>query len=70
VFYRFIEQHIAIVSTHVDDMGLFANSTHEMKKIKQQLSEHVSIKDLGEMKHILGLEVIRNREQHTVSISH
>ena len=70
IFYRFVEKHIIIISTHVDDMGLFANSTNEIKKVKGELSEHVSIKDLGEMKHILGLEISRDRKQRTISISH
>ena len=60
----------SIISSHVDDLGLYCSSKGEVKLLKSQIRKHVSIKDLGEIQSILGIEVIRDRQACTISLSH
>src|SRR5882762_7004511 len=70
VFIRSSQSATSIISSHVDDLGLYCDSLSEVNLLKSQIRKHVSIKDLGEIQYILGIEVIRNRKAHTISISH
>ena len=60
----------SIIPSHVDDLGLYCSSKGEVKLLKSQICKHVSIKDLGEIQSILGIEVIRDRQACTISLSH
>ncbi|GJU22208.1 putative RNA-directed DNA polymerase, partial [Tanacetum coccineum] len=46
---------------YVDDLVLTGNSVVEMKKFKEFLSKKFKIKDLGELKYFLGIEVLRTK---------
>ena len=70
IFIRSSPKAISIISSHVDDLGLYSNSKSEIQLVKSQIAKHVSIKDLGEICTILGMEVIRNRKERTISLSH
>ena len=59
----------SIISSHVDDLGLYFSSKGEVKLLKSQICKPVSIKDLGEIQSILGIEVIHDRQAHTISLS-
>src|SRR5258705_1321173 len=48
----------SIISSHVDNLGLYCSSKVEVKLLKSQIHKHVSIIDLGEIQSILGIEVI------------
>ena len=37
-------------------------------KFKTEISKHVEITDQGEIHWILGIEILRNREQHTIHL--
>ena len=58
IFIRTSSKAISIISSHVDDLGLYSNSKSEIQRVKSQIAKHVSIKDLGEIQTILGMEVI------------
>lgn len=60
----------SIISSHVDDLGLYCDSVAEVVLLKSQIRKHVSIKDLGEIQSILGIEVIRDCKACTISLSH
>ena len=60
----------SIISSHIDDLGLYCSSKEEVKLLKSQIRKHVSIKDWGEIQFILGIEVIRDRKAQTISFSH
>src|ERR1700692_113085 len=70
VFIRSSPSATSIISSHVDDLGLFCDSVVEVRLLKSQIRKHVSIKDLGEIQSILGIEVIRDRKARTISLSH
>ena len=58
--------HLAV---YVDDFGLFANGTRIMLEVKSRLASAFSVKDLGEMRFCLGLEVTRDRKLKTLQLS-
>ena len=57
-----------IITIYVDDLGLFASSKNEMAKLKQDLKDNFTMTDLGEMKKILGIQVIQDRQAGTLKI--
>ena len=60
---------LMIVLVHVDDCTVMGTSIYLINKFKTKISKHVEITDLGEIHWILGIEIRRNREQHTIHFS-
>ena len=60
---------IEIISVYVDDLGLFANLKEGMAQMKEELNGKFVMKDLGEMKKILGIHVERNCKEGILKIS-
>jgi len=57
-----------ILAVHVDDITLFSNLQELIKWVKDKLSEPYKIKDIGELKWCLGIEV--NRPQpHVIHLN-
>ena len=55
------------VLVHVDDMVIASNDKAETLKLKQQLSSRFQMKDLGDLRYFLGLEIIRTEQGIFVS---
>ncbi|KAK1430741.1 hypothetical protein QVD17_13699 [Tagetes erecta] len=53
---------ISVLLVYVDDIILTGNNLGELENIKVLLKSNFLIKDLGELKYFLGIEVIRNEE--------
>jgi len=70
VFYRRkkAKEHTIIV-VHVDDCTLAAKSVAEISELKNEIRKNVEITDLRELHWLLSIEVTRNRDQHTISLS-
>ena len=58
-----------IIGVYVDDMPLLASSITAIVKVKHFLANKYDIKDLGEIKFILGIRVSRNRAARTITLS-
>ncbi|KAG8484966.1 hypothetical protein CXB51_021384 [Gossypium anomalum] len=54
---------------YVDDMLIASKSKVEIKRLKTQLNLEFEMKDLGEAKKILGMEIWRDRAHDRVSLS-
>lgn len=52
-----------IVCVYVDDILLLSNNCVDKLKLKKQLASKLSIKDLGDVKMILGIRVIRDKDK-------
>ena len=61
---------MSIITSHVDNLGLYVSCTAEVMKLKEEISGHVSFKDQGEITHLLGIEVIRDCTARTISFLH
>jgi hypothetical protein len=60
VFYRHSRRHITILSVYVDDIIITGDDTFEMSQLKQKLSKEFEVKDLGQLKYFLGIEIARS----------
>ena len=68
-FYWRKDSDIIIIVVHVDDLTIAASSIKLIEKVKRVLKGEFKISDMGEIHWILGFEVKRNRERHTISLS-
>ncbi|RVW43409.1 Retrovirus-related Pol polyprotein from transposon RE1 [Vitis vinifera] len=53
---------MAILIVYVDDIILSGNDMEELQNLKKYLSEEFEVKDLGNLKYFLGMEVARSRK--------
>jgi hypothetical protein len=51
---------------YVDDLILACPDTERMSAAKSQIAGHFQVKDLGELKYVLGVAVTRDKKQKTV----
>lgn len=61
-------ENITMVSVYVDDFLLAAKQQKDLDWIKAKLKEEYNVKDLGEVKYIIGWQVTRNHELSTLKI--
>jgi len=54
---------------YVDDMLIAGKSMAEVNKVKEGLSLHFEMKDMGAASRILGIDIERNREEGTLCLS-
>jgi hypothetical protein len=62
-------QVILLVLVYVNDAVVASKQLKRIEEFKQQLREFFPIKDLGELHHILGIQVTHNREAHTIMLN-
>jgi Reverse transcriptase (RNA-dependent DNA polymerase) len=60
---------VIIISLYVDDLVLFSNDLPALTRFKAALSTRFKMKDLGEVKFILGIQVTRDRAKRTIALS-
>ena len=58
-----------VLAIHVDDMLIVSNSMASLTRMKTDLGKHFKVKDLGEVKFLLGIEVICNRRTGRIALS-
>jgi hypothetical protein len=58
-----------IVAVYVDDLLILSASLEAMKALKENLKQRFEMTDLGEATWILGMEITRDRKNHTMSVS-
>jgi len=54
---------------YVDDMLITSKSRSAIDKLKKELSSEFEMKDLGEVKKVLGMEIERDRRSVKVSLT-
>jgi Reverse transcriptase (RNA-dependent DNA polymerase) len=62
VFYRQYESHITMLAVYVDDMIITGNNEKEITHLKVRLNKEFEVKDFGQLKYFLGIEVARGVE--------
>ena len=58
-----------IVAMWVDDLIIFGKDMASINALKAQLNEEYEMKDIGELKYFLGIQVHRDRERKIIHIS-
>jgi len=57
----------AILIMYVDDIIIIGDDIQEISTLKHRLGDEFEVKDLGEMKYFLGMEVARNKQGILIS---
>ncbi|CAI7791780.1 unnamed protein product, partial [Closterium sp. NIES-53] len=67
----FIRRHSEpfYILVYVDDFILVAKDSAQMTSVQVALSKALLMKDLGDLKHYLGMEITRDRQARTISLS-
>ena len=69
VFFRKLQDGSFIyLLLYVDDMLIASRNQGEICRLKLQLSKEFEMKDLGEAKKILGMEISRDRQSGTLCL--
>src|ERR1700757_290693 len=58
-----------IIALYVDDLLLACNSMAFMTKLKESLHSEYEMKDLGEAKFVLGIEIERDRARRVIYLN-
>ena len=67
LFYRSLSEKIMIVIVYVDDIVVTGNDRVEIERIKKKLACDFEMKDLGDLRNFLKMEVARNKNEISVS---
>lgn len=68
ILIRQSDSEISIVSVYVDDFLLASNTMNALNALKEALSKEYDVKDLGEVKTIIGWQITRNPATQTMKI--
>ena len=60
---------ITFLVLYVDDILLIGNDVGIMSSVKVWLSKCFSMKDLGEVSYVLGIKLLRDRQNRTLTLS-
>ena len=60
---------VTIIVVYVDDLTIVGSSVAQVQKLKDALSREFKMKDLGEIKYLLKIEINRNREKRHMTLS-
>uniref|UniRef100_A0AAV1U5H8 Integrase catalytic domain-containing protein n=1 Tax=Peronospora matthiolae TaxID=2874970 RepID=A0AAV1U5H8_9STRA len=69
VVVRVAKEEYSIIVIYVDDLMLFCKTKGHIASIKNSLMEEISIKDLGDLKYCLRIEIHRKRGDDTIKIN-
>ncbi|CAI7893084.1 unnamed protein product [Closterium sp. NIES-54] len=61
--------HRLYILAYVDDLMLLAEDSADLAAVKKALQARLLCKDLGELRHYLGMEIRRDRAARTISLS-
>uniref|UniRef100_A0ACD6APZ5 Uncharacterized protein n=2 Tax=Avena sativa TaxID=4498 RepID=A0ACD6APZ5_AVESA len=62
VFYRHSNSQITILAVYVDDIIITGDDAVEISRLKDNLRKEFEVKDLGQLKYFLGIEIARSPE--------
>lgn len=68
VYFKKENDFILIVALYVDDFIVCSNSESMKNNVKEELSKHFNLKDLGEIKQFLGMNVIHDKVNNVIKI--
>jgi hypothetical protein len=69
VYIKTCSAQLVIISVYVDDMVIFADSAKLLGATKTAIASKFETADLGQVRHILGIEVTRDRSTQKLTLS-
>lgn len=69
IFVRSIKRNEVMLSLYMDDLIISCSSMIVMKDIKKKLAANFEMKDLGPIRHCLGIDIEYDQERRTVKLS-
>ena len=69
VYLKTVNGSVIYLLLYVDDILIAAKDKSEITKLKAQLSKEFEMKDLGAVKKILGMKIIRDRKSGKLYLS-
>jgi len=69
LYWKADDKGITFILVYVDDILIFSPKGSNSTPIKQALSKEFEMKDMGELKSFLGMEVHRDRKKRTITLS-
>jgi len=60
LFYRHLGRKITVLAVYVDDIIITGDDEREIIRLKENLSKEFEVKDLGQLRYFLGIEIARN----------
>nr|AAV88069.1 hypothetical retrotransposon [Ipomoea batatas] len=66
---RYSDDDFVILLLYVDDMLIVGRNASRIQELKQELSKSFSMKDMGPAKQILGMKIIRDRQNKKLWLS-
>jgi Reverse transcriptase (RNA-dependent DNA polymerase) len=67
VFFKRHGAHITVLAVYVDDMIISRNDEEEIALLKRKLGKEFEVKDLGQLRYFLGIEIARGAERIVLS---
>ncbi|RVW99370.1 Retrovirus-related Pol polyprotein from transposon TNT 1-94 [Vitis vinifera] len=68
-YVKSFENSYIILLLYVDDMLIVGSEIEKINNVKKQLSKQFAMKDLGAVKQILGMRIIRDKANGTLNLS-
>lgn len=62
VYFKRESKNLAIIAIYVDDLLILTNNENTRVSLKEKLSQKFDMKDLGEARYLLGMNITRNRK--------
>ena len=69
IYWYQLKGQFIILVVHVDDMLIVSNSKSKLAEMKLNLTKYFKVKDLGEVKFLLGIEVVHDRKSGSIELS-
>jgi hypothetical protein len=60
VFYKHSGGKVTVLVVYADDIIITGDNEREIKCLKENLSKEFEVKDLGQLKYFLGIEIVQN----------
>jgi len=67
LFFKHLNGKIVVLAVYVDDIVLTGDDPTEIDRVKKALNKEFQVKDLGQMKYFLGMEVARSKKGISIS---
>jgi hypothetical protein len=69
VYKRIQDSRTVFLTVWVDDLLIFADTVDDLEEVKKELAGLFDVKDMGEPKKIIGIQIERDRENESISLS-